>query len=262
MKQISLVILLIGIIVGILILTLITNRNKNPMIEKGKKSNEYKAKQAIKATYQFIDIESYSRDGITIKTEQNKREFVTGIKIMPKSISLEATQTQDMIIEQLRLVYNQLKIPTFHAYVYAAPDITEHKVYLRNQLEQIQKYIDKRQEDLEKSQTEYDFTMIQEDIQKHENAKKIVLSDIQKDKLFENNFVELNFYVTLRHKNQFQLNQYRDDLLTALMKAGFNAKPFTQLDYDVYLSSIFENELILNYTYSTFRDVEDAEKLL
>lgn len=159
-----------------------------------------------KYTNDFVPIKSIT-NGVIIT---NDNEKVTGIKIFPRNIGILEPDMQNMIITNLRNVYN---IIDYEFWIIAADRPVDITAYLsRLQL-------------LYNSQTS-------------PVIRKLIMEDINKANMFtNNNVVDTEFYLLFKEKDMDKIQKKIGNLIQAFANAGLNATQTSNDDLRVILDN-------------------------
>ena len=159
-----------------------------------------------KYTNDFVPIKSIT-NGVIIT---NDNEKVTGIKIFPRNIGILEPDMQNMIITNLRNVYN---IIDYEFWIIAADRPVDITAYLsRLQL-------------LYNSQTS-------------PVIRKLIMEDINKANMFtNNNVVDTEFYLLFKEKDMDKIQKKIRNLIQAFANAGLNATQTSNDDLRVILDN-------------------------
>lgn len=159
----------------------------------------------------------YTNDFVPIKTITNgmimldNDEKVTGVKIFPRNIFILDPETRNMIINNLRNVYNLID---YEFWVIAADRPVDITSYLsRLQL-------------LYNSQT-------------NNVKRKLILDDIEKANLFTSvyNVVDTEFYLLFKSKDVTKIQKRIRNLIQSFASAGLNATQTSNDDLRVILDN-------------------------
>ena len=159
-----------------------------------------------KYTNDFVPIKSIT-NGVIIT---NDNEKVTGIKIFPRNSGIVEPDMQNMIITNLRNVYN---IIDYEFWIIAADRPVDITAYLsRLQL-------------LYNSQTS-------------PVIRKLIMEDINKANMFtNNNVVDTEFYLLFKEKDMDKIQKKIRTLIQAFANAGLNATQTSNDDLRIILDN-------------------------
>lgn len=158
----------------------------------------------------------YTNDFVPIRTITNgvimleNNEKVTGVKIYPRNIFILDPETRNMIINNLRNVYNLID---YEFWVLAADRPVDITSYLsRLQL-------------LYNSQT-------------NPVKRKLIMEDINKANMFtNNNVVDTEFYLLFKEKDMDKIQKKIRNLIQSFAGAGLNATQTSNDDLRVILDN-------------------------
>lgn len=158
----------------------------------------------------------YTVDDIPVKTIANgtiilkNNQKVTGIKIEPRNIFILEEGMQDMIISNLKTVYNTID---YEFWIIAADRPVDINVYL-SQLQLL-----------------YNSTS---DV----SRKKLILQDINKANMFvNNNVVDTEYYLLFKEKDNELITKRIRTLINNFAQAGLSTKQVTNDDLRVILDN-------------------------
>ena len=159
-----------------------------------------------KYTNDFVPIKSIT-NGVIIT---NNNEKVTGVKISPRNIFILEPDMQNMIITNLRNVYN---IIDYEFWIIVADRPVDITAYLsRLQL-------------LYNSQT-------------NPVKRKLIIDDINKANMFtHNNVVDTEFYLLFKEKDMNKIQKRIRDLVQNFANAGLQSKQTSNEDLRVILDN-------------------------
>ena len=160
-----------------------------------------------KYTNDFIPIRAITNGMIILDSE----EKVTGVKIFPRNIFILDPETRNMIINNLRNVYNLID---YEFWVIAADRPVDITAYLsRLQL-------------LYNSQTS-------------PVKRKLIREDINKANMFtNNNVVDTEFYLLFKDKDMNKIQKKIRNLIQSFANAGLNATQTSNDDLRVILDNL------------------------
>ena len=158
----------------------------------------------------------YTNDFVPIRTITNgvimleNNEKVTGVKIYPRNIFILDPETRNMIINNMRNVYNMID---YEFWVLAADRPVDITSYLsRLQL-------------LYNSQT-------------NPIKRKLIMEDINKANMFtNNNVVDTEFYLLFKEKDMDKIQKKIRNLIQSFAGAGLNATQTSNDDLRVILDN-------------------------
>ena len=165
-----------------------------------------KKQTASKYTIDDIPVKNIVNGTIVLKNNQK----VTGVKIAPRNIFILEPDMQNMIISNLKNVYN---IIDYEFWVIAADRPVDINVYL-SQLQLL-----------------YNATS---DVAR----KKIILEDINKANMFvNNNVVDTEYYLLFKEKDNELITKRIRTLINNFAQAGLSTKQVTNDDLRVILDN-------------------------
>ena len=163
-------------------------------------------KTTSKYTVDDIPVKSIVNGTILLKNNQK----VTGIKIAPRNIFILEENMQDMIISNLKNVYN---IIDYEFWIIAADRPVDINVYL-SQLQLL-----------------YNSTT---DVAR----KKIIIEDINKANMFvNNNVVDTEYYLLFKEKDNDLITKRIRNLINAFAQAGLSTRQVTNDDLRIILDN-------------------------
>ncbi len=180
-----------------------------------------KLKKQIATTLDWIDIENIQNDYIELKKD-NKVENVVGIKIKTPNILLSDVRIQNVWLLRLKEVFNKIKTPLFHAYVYTRLNLDEH-------IEPLLAKIDAETDDV---------------------IRNMFIDDIEDYKNFASENFELSFFIMIKGVPGKNLTKDLRLLFMAMQNANFEVKILNSIDYDNLISVTFNNDLINDFFFS------------
>ncbi len=161
---------------------------------------------ASKYTIDDIPVKNIVNGTIVLKNNQK----VTGVKIAPRNIFILEPDMQNMIISNLKNVYN---IIDYEFWVIAADRPVDINVYL-SQLQLL-----------------YNATS---DVAR----KKIILEDINKANMFvNNNVVDTEYYLLFKEKSDDVITKRIRNLINSFAQAGLSTRQVTNDDLRVILDN-------------------------
>lgn len=163
-------------------------------------------KTASKYTVDDIPIKNIVNGTIVLKNNQK----VTGIKIEPRNIFILDANMQDMIIANLKNVYNLID---YEFWIIAADRPVDINVYL-SQLQLL-----------------YNAT---QDVAR----KKLIIQDINKANMFvNNNVVDTEYYLLFKEKDNDVITKRIRNLINNFASAGLSTRQVTNDDLRVILDN-------------------------
>lgn len=161
-------------------------------------------------------ISKYTVDDIPVKSIDNgvivlkNNQKVTGIKIEPRNIFILDVNMQDMIISNLKNVYNMID---YEFWIIAADRPVDINVYL-SQLQLL-----------------YNST---QDVAR----KKLIIEDINKANMFvNNNVVDTEYYLLFKEKDNDLITKRIRNLINNFASAGLSTKQVSNDDLRVILDN-------------------------
>jgi len=158
----------------------------------------------------------YTVDDIPVRAINNgiilldSGEKVTGVKIMPKNIFILDQNTQDVIIDNLKNVYNMID---YEFWVIAADRPVDINLYL-SQLQVL-----------------YNSTQTP-------NKRKLIMEDINKANMFmKNNVVDTEYYILFKEKDDEKINKRVRNLIQYLAGASLTATQVSNDDLRMILDN-------------------------
>lgn len=166
------------------------------------------AKKQIASKYTVDDIPVKSIVNGTILLKNNQK--VTGVKIAPRNIFILEENMQNMIISNLKNVYN---IIDYEFWIIAADRPVDINVYL-SQLQLL-----------------YNSTT---DVAR----KKIIIEDINKANMFvNNNVVDTEYYLLFKEKDSDLIAKRIKNLINSFASAGLSTRQVTNDDLRIILDN-------------------------
>lgn len=180
-----------------------------------------KTKKRVATTLDWCEIEDI-RDKRMIMRNGKKSYFVKGVKLEPINIFIATAQKQAMIINNMRIVLNQLTMPIYQGFVFTPVDIDMY------------------------------FAKLQEEIRNEEDpaVRSLMQSHYEKGCWFCDTHKEISFEFFVRGKDEKSLYKNYDKLVQEFTANGFRLKEMSDKDYEDYIAYLFENEMINDYYFS------------
>ena len=164
------------------------------------------SKNRSKYTNDFVPVQSITNGVIVL----DNNEKVTGVKIEPRNIGILDPDTQYLIINNLKNVYNMID---YEFWIVVADRPVDINVYL-SQLQL-----------LYNSQT-------------NPVKRKLIIDDINKANMFTtNNVVDTEFYLLFKEKDMDKIQKKIRNLIQAFSNAGLNATQTSNDDLIVILDN-------------------------
>lgn len=215
-----------------------TKQRKMTRVEKKEFNDILKQKKAAKkirktvaTTLRWMDIKSVKDEEIVLE-RNNKTAYIQGIKLTPHNIFLDEPEIQQMMINQLRQVFNQINMDLYFAFVYSPVDVDDNIALLKQAM-----------------QTEDDMTI-----------RNMLSADINKYRKFVATHKEKEFFIMIRDTDKKRLKKNLQDLSGYFASANMFPKQLNQRDFYAYIMYVFENTLINDYVFS--RGVFSVENVI
>ncbi len=155
---------------------------------------------------EFVPIKSITNGVIVL----DNNEKVTGIKIMPRNIFILDYSTQDMIIDNLKNVYNTID---YEFWIIVADRPVDINVYL--------------------SQLQILYNSTNDQVR-----RKMIMEDINKANLFvNNNIVDTEYFLLFKEKNDETIGKRIRNLINGFASAGLNSHQVTNDDLRIILDN-------------------------
>ena len=164
--------------------------------------------KTIKSKYTADDIPV--RDIVNGEIILNNKERVTGVKIEPRNIFIMEQEMQDMVINNLKDVYNMID---YEFWIVVADRPVDINLYLS------------------KLQLLYNSTS---DVKK----RQLIISDINKANMFvTNNVVDTEYYLLFKHKDTEIIQKRIKNLISYFANAGLMSKQTSNDDLRIILDN-------------------------
>lgn len=164
--------------------------------------------KTIKSKYTADDIPV--RDIVNGEIILNNKERVTGVKIEPRNIFIMEQEMQDMVINNLKDVYNMID---YEFWIVVADKPVDINLYL-SQLQLL-----------------YNSTS---DVKK----RQLIISDINKANMFvTNNVVDTEYYLLFKHKDTEIIQKRIKNLISYFANAGLMSKQTSNDDLRIILDN-------------------------
>ena len=164
--------------------------------------------KTIKSKYTADDIPV--RDIVNGEIILNNKERVTGVKIEPRNIFIMEQELQDMVINNLKDVYNMID---YEFWIVVADRPVDINLYL-SQLQLL-----------------YNSTS---DVKK----RQLIISDINKANMFvTNNVVDTEYYLLFKHKDTEIIQKRIKNLISYFANAGLMSKQTSNDDLRIILDN-------------------------
>lgn len=179
-------------------------------------------KKEVGTTLSWLDISSIEEDAIVLKKEK-RVEVVKGIKIIPRNILIENEKSQENLINALRGVFNRLNFPIYHQFVYSKVNIMEHYNHLTSLLS----------------------------TEENPVIRELIQDDLEKANAYSSVYQELSFFMMIASSNNKELEKNFNDLIQEMDRTGLRFELLRKTDYFNLCAYLFENDLILDYYFTT-----------
>lgn len=164
--------------------------------------------KTIKSKYTADDIPV--RDIVNGEIILNNKERVTGVKIEPRNVFIMEQEMQDMVINNLKDVYNMID---YEFWIVVADRPVDINLYL-SQLQLL-----------------YNSTS---DVKK----RQLIISDINKANMFvTNNVVDTEYYLLFKHKDTEIIQKRIKNLISYFANAGLMSKQTSNDDLRIILDN-------------------------
>ena len=164
--------------------------------------------KTIKSKYTADDIPV--RDIVNGEIILNNKERVTGVKIEPRNIFIMEQEMQDMVINNLKHLYNMI---AYEFWIVVADRPVDINLYL-SQLQLL-----------------YNSTS---DVKK----RQLIISDINKANMFvTNNVVDTEYYLLFKHKDTEIIQKRIKNLISYFANAGLMSKQTSNDDLRIILDN-------------------------
>ena len=198
-----------------------SKKNKRERKIRNKKRAALKKKKQVATTLEWCDIEEIRQKCIILKRGK-KRVYVKGVKLTPHNIFISTPQKQGMIINDLRIVLNQLSMKLYWGFVFTPVDMGMY------------------------------FAKLQEEIRNEEDPsiRSLMQSQYEKGCWFCDTHKEISFEIFVQGSDEKDLYKQYDKLIQEFNANGFRLKEMSNADYEDYLAYMFENEMINDFYFS------------
>ena len=174
--------------------------------------------KTIKSKYTADDIPV--RDIVNGEIILNNKERVTGVKIEPRNIFIMEQEMQDMVINNLKDVYNMID---YEFWIVVADRPVDINLYL-SQLQLL-----------------YNSTS---DVKK----RQLIISDINKANMFvTNNVVDTEYYLLFKHKDTEIIQKRIKNLISYFANAGLMSKQTSNDDLRIILDNFLNGGQTTNF---------------
>lgn len=198
-----------------------SRKNREEKQQEQKRKRAKKIKRKVATTLNWSEIEDIRDKKITLK-HGKKHYYVKGVKLTPINIFIATPQKQATIINNMRIVLNQLAMPIYWAYVFTPVDID---VY---------------------------FAKLQESIRTEEDPviRGLMQSHYEKGCWFCDAHREISFEFFVRGDDEKNLYKNFDKLVQEFSAGGFRLKEMNDKDYEDYIAYLYENDMINDFYFS------------
>ena len=164
--------------------------------------------KTIKSKYTADDIPV--RDIVNGEIILNNKERVTGVKIEPRNIFIMEQEMQDMVINNLKDVYNMID---YEFWIVVADRPVDINLYL--------------------SQLQLLYNSTSDD-----KKRQLIISDINKANMFvNNNVVDTEYYLLFKHKDTEIIQKRIKNLISYFANAGLMSKQTSNDDLRIILDN-------------------------
>jgi len=199
-------------------------KSKKNRAEKQQKAQERRAgkiKKKVATTLHWSEIQDIRDKKITLK-HGKKVYYVKGVKLLPINIFIATSQKQAAIINNMRIVWNQITVPVYWGFVFTPVDIDMY------------------------------FAKLQEDIRHEEDLmiRNLMQSHYEKGCWFCDTHKEISFEFFVSGDDEKTLYKNYDKLVQEFCAGGFRLKEMSDKDYEDYIAYLYENDMINDYYFS------------
>ena len=196
---------------------------KDKAAEAAKRMNkQVKAnRKKIETTLKWMDVDSVEDDCIILRRGKASK-IIKGVKIQPRNIFIEDAPTVSLIIDRWRVFLNKFQDDLYWGFVYNPINIEPYLNVL-----------------FEKEKMTEDIVI-----------RRMIMNDIEKAMMFCETYKELEFFLMVRADSHDDIEKRYFDLVHELRAEGIAHQPLCSSDFRNYLSNVFENELITDYTFN------------
>lgn len=184
------------------------------------------------STLGWMDISAINNDYLELG---GGTEHLVGIKIEPKNIFIEDTETQIMMVAKSKQVFSSnTKYSLYHPFVYRPINLDKH---IQPLIEQLSK----------ETKTE---------------IMELIKDEIDLWTWYQSMNQELEFYVCIKGKPGRELDEAFEQLCNSYSYAGFNYTVLNKIDYDALIAYTFENPILNDYLFSRglFEDYKEVNQ--
>ena len=199
---------------------LIMKRNSSKK-KQTKKSIEKQYKK-VESTLKWIDIEKITPHAIELK-RGSKEMIAVGIKVAPKAIFTETDEVQVHWINRLRGFMNRYtKYELYHPFVYSPVNLDSHLAPFERAIE----------------------------FAPNDDIAELNEIQIEKHEYFAQVTMDLEFFVMIKVQPK-EVEDALHELYNDFSRAGFYCKVLNKIDFNNYISFVFNNSLINDFYFST-----------
>lgn len=198
-----------------------SKKNREEKLQEQQKKKARKTKKKVATTLDWSEIEDIRDKKITLK-HGKKYYYVKGVKLTPVNIFIATPQKQSIIINNMRIVLNQLTMPIYWAYVFTPVDIDMY------------------------------FAKLQESIRNEEDPaiRSLMQSHYEKGCWFCDTHREISFEFFVSATDEKTLYKNYDKLVQEFSAGGFRLKEMSDKDYEDYIAYLYENDMINDFYFS------------
>lgn len=175
-------------------------------------------KKAVKSKYteDFIPVKSILNGVIVL----DNNEKVSGIKILPRNIFILDYETQNSMIDNLKIVYNTID---YEFWIIVADRPVDINVYL--------------------SQLELLYNSVT-----NPRKRKLIMEDINKANMFvSNNIVDTEYFLLFKDKKDDVIQKRIRDLISKFANAGLTSQPVSNDDLRVIIDNFLNGGQSVNF---------------
>lgn len=198
-----------------------SKKNRTIKTRKQEKKQAIKQKKKVATTLDWSELDEI-RDKKMILKHGRKNYYAKGVKLTPINIFILDPQKQAMLINNLRIVLNQITIPLYWAYVFTPVNIDMY------------------------------FAKLQDNMRQEENPKikSLMQSHYEKGCWFCDTHKEISFEFFIRAEDEKTLYKDFDKMVQEFTSGGFRLKEMNDQDYADYIAYLYENDMINDYYLS------------
>lgn len=175
-------------------------------------------KKVVKSKYteDFIPVKSILNGVIVL----DNNEKVSGIKILPRNIFILDYETQNSMIDNLKIVYNTID---YEFWIIVADRPVDINVYL--------------------SQLELLYNSVT-----NPRKRKLIMEDINKANMFvSNNIVDTEYFLLFKDKKDDVIQKRIRDLISKFANAGLTSQPVSNDDLRVIIDNFLNGGQSVNF---------------